>query len=216
MCGVRLRGYYAILDVHPNAGPDAGGDVPAVVARARRLLAARPCVLQVRAKGAPAATLSALARAVSEVTRAAGIPLCVNDRLDVALAVGAEAVHLGQDDLPLAEARRLAAGRLMIGVSTHDAAQATAAMVGGADYVGFGPVFATTSKRRPDPIVGPEALGRVARVATVPVVAIGGITPANVGEVAAAGAVAAALIAAVEKAADPAAVGRLVNAAFGA
>src|SRR6185312_5328870 len=134
--------------VHLDDPWDEGRDLPALVARAGRLLAARPCVLQVRAKGAPAAALTAMARAVAGVTRAAGVPLCVNDRLDVALAVGAEAVHLGQEDLPLAEARHLAAGRLVIGVSTHDPVQAAAAIAGGADYVGFGPVFATTSKRR--------------------------------------------------------------------
>lgn len=215
---MRLRGYYAILDVKAPVERDETADVPAAVARARRLLDAPPCILQLRAKGASAATLAALARAVAQLTRAAGVPLCVNDRLDVALAVGAEAVHLGQQDLPLREAKGLAAGRLAIGVSTHDAAQAAAAMADGADYVAFGPVFATSSKRRPDPVVGPAALARVvaaAQVARIAVVAIGGITPANVGEVAAAGASAAAVIAAVESAPDPAAVGRLINAAFG-
>src|SRR6185503_15385766 len=107
------------------------GDDPR--ARATRLLAARPCMLQVRAKVASASALAALARVVLPLARAEGVPLCVNDRLDVALAVGADAVHLGQDDLPLADARRIAGGRLLIGVSTHDAGQAARAEAGGAD-----------------------------------------------------------------------------------
>ena len=112
--------------------------------------------------------------------RAAGVPFCVNDRLDVALAVGADVVHLGQDDLPLADAQRVraVAGRpdLLIGFSTHNLAQALAAAAGGADYIGFGPVFGTRSKLNPDPTVGLEALAEVCGAVAVPVVAIGGIT----------------------------------------
>lgn len=205
-----LRGYYAILDVAAALSLDT----ERAVARAARLLAARPCMLQIRAKGASAAALVALARAVGPLARAAGVPLCVNDRLDVALAVGAEAVHLGQDDLPLADARRVAAGRLLIGISTHGPAQAEAAAAGGADYLGFGPIFATRSKLNPDPTVGLAQLAQVAASVAVPVVAIGGITVEQIGSVAATGAAAAALIGAVEGAADPAAAGRAVNLAF--
>ena len=103
----------------------------------------------------------------------------MNDRLDVALSVGADVVHLGQDDLPLADALRVraAAGRpdLVIGFSTHDRAQALAAAAGGADYIGFGPVFATGSKANPDPVVGLEPARRGLPRVAVPVVAIGGI-----------------------------------------
>ena len=118
--------------------------------------------------------------------RAAGVPFCVNDRLDVALAVGADAVHLGQDDLPLADARadRRRAGSL-IGFSTHNPAQAAAAVAGGADYIGFGPIFDTRSKLRPDPTVGVEGLRAVAAASPIPVVAIGGITLDTVASVAA-------------------------------
>jgi thiamine-phosphate pyrophosphorylase len=143
----------------------------------------------------------------------------VNDRLDVALAVGADVVHLGQDDLSLADARRLRieAGRpdLSIGVSTHNHAQALAAATGGADYLGFGPIFGTGSKLNPDPIVGLDALAAVCRDVSLPVVAIGGITLDTVGAVAQAGASAAALIAAVTSAPDPTAAGLQVAAAFG-
>ena len=150
--------------------------------------------------------------------RAAGVPFCVNDRLDVALAVGADVVHLGQDDLPLADAQRVraAAGRpdMLIGFSTHNPAQAAAAAAAGADYIGFGPVFGTRSKANPDPTVGLDALAEVCRAVAVPVVAIGGITLDAVPAVARAGASAAALIAAIDGAPDPHAAGRAVAAAF--
>jgi len=207
---IALRGYYAILDVLPAQAHDA----ERAAARAARLLTGKPTMLQIRGKQAPAAALASLARAVLPLARAAGVPLCVNDRLDVALAVGAQAVHLGQDDLPLAEARAIAAGRLVIGVSTHDPAQATTAIAGGADYIGLGPVFATTTKANPDPVVGLEVLRQVASTAPVPVVAIGGITLERVAGVAATGAASAALISAIEAAADPEAAARAVNAAF--
>ena len=207
---ITLRGYYAILDVLPAQAHDG----ERAAARAACLLAGRPTMLQVRAKGAPAAALAALARAVLPQARAAGVPLCVNDRLDVALAVGAQAVHLGQEDLPLAEARAVAAGRLVIGISTHNPAQASAAIAGGADYIGLGPIFATTTKANPDPVVGLEILRQVAATATVPIVAIGGLTIDRIPSIASAGASAAALISAIESASDPSAAANAVNAAF--
>jgi thiamine-phosphate pyrophosphorylase len=209
-----LKGYYAILD----ATPDLLADGAALAARARRLLAAAPCCLQIRAKAATARALEAAARRLLPLCRAAGVPVCVNDRLDVALAVGADVVHLGQDDLPLADAQRLraSAGRsdLLIGFSTHNRAQAVAAAAAGADYIGFGPVVGTRSKANPDPTVGLEALGEICRAVAVPVVAIGGIGLDAVPAVARAGASAAAIIAAIDGAADPTAAGRLVAAAF--
>src|SRR5512138_150238 len=171
-----MRGYYAILD----ATPELLADELALAARAERLLAAAPCCLQLRAKAAGARALESAARLLVPLCRACGVPFCVNDRLDVALAVGADVVHLGQDDLPLADARRVraAAGRpdLRIGFSTHNPAQALAAAGAGADYIGFGPVFGTRSKANPDPTVGLAALADVCRAVSVPVVAIGGIT----------------------------------------
>jgi thiamine-phosphate pyrophosphorylase len=213
-----LRGFYAILDV---PGAEADVDQPAaldpLLARARRLLEARPCMLQVRAKSWGGRALAMLARSVLPAARGAGVPLCVNDRLDVALAVGADAVHLGQDDLPLADARLVAGARLTIGVSTHNPAQARAALAGRADYIGLGPVFTTGTKANPDPVVGVEGLRTVAamaRAAGIPVVAIGGITLGRVAALAAAGADSVALIGAIEGAADPGATARAVNAAF--
>jgi thiamine-phosphate pyrophosphorylase len=206
-----LRGYYAIVD----ARPETLGDLEALAAR---LLAAGPCCLQLRAKGVEAAATFAAARRLRDLCRAVGVPFCVNDRLDVALAVGADVVHLGQDDLPLADALRVRAlakaNDMLVGFSTHNRAQAVAAAAGGADYIGFGPVFSTSSKANPDPTVGLDALTEVCRVVKVPVVAIGGITLEAVPAVARAGAAAAAVIAAVDRAPDPTAAGRAVAAAF--
>jgi thiamine-phosphate pyrophosphorylase len=209
-----MRGFYAILDA-PASWLD---DPEALERRARQLLAADPCCLQLRAKEAGARALAAAARPLMRLCREARVPFCVNDRLDVALSVGADVVHLGQDDLPLADALRVRAeaGRpdLLIGFSTHDRAQALAAAGAGADYIGFGPVFATGSKVNPDPAVGLAQLTEVCRAVSVPVVAIGGIALDAVGSVASAGASAAALIAAIATASDPTAAGLQIRAAF--
>jgi thiamine-phosphate pyrophosphorylase len=181
---------------------------------ARRLIDAGACAIQVRMKRASTRELMAVARAVREVT-AGRVPFFVNDRLDVALAVGADGVHLGQDDLPLEAARRVAGGRLMIGFSTHNLAQALAAATGGADYLGFGPVYATSTKEHPDPVQGVAALAEITRaVAPLPVVAIGGVTPARARELAAAGAAAACAISSVNGAGDVEAAAREIASAF--
>jgi thiamine-phosphate pyrophosphorylase len=211
---MKIAGYYAILD----ATPALLDDDAALLASASRLLAGGPCCLQLRAKAAGARAMLRAARRLVPVCRERSVPFCVNDRLDVALAAGADVVHLGQDDLPLADALRLRTelGRpdLVVGFSTHNREQALAAAAQGADYIGFGPVFATTSKLNPDPVVGLEALADVCRAVRVPVVAIGGVALFNVPAVAKAGAAAVALISAISAAPDPAAAGREVNAAF--
>jgi len=209
-----VRGYYAIVDLALDL-IGAASAAPEIERRAAALLEARPCCLQLRAKGWTAAGMRDAALVMMPLCRSAGVPFCVNDRLDVALAVGADAVHLGQDDLPLEDARRVAGGRLAIGFSTHNPAQAEAAARGGADYIGFGPVFGTRSKRNPDPTVGLDGLRAVVAAVAVPVVAIGGITLDRIAEVAATGAAAAAVISAVNEAPDPTAAGRAVAAAFG-
>jgi thiamine-phosphate pyrophosphorylase len=206
-----LTGYYAILDIADTTLSASG----TVEERARELLAAGPCCLQVRAKRLGAAELADLASRILPLCRTAGVPFCVNDRVDVALLVKADFVHVGQDDLPLAQVRRLAGARLGVGVSTHNPAQARAAVEAGADYIGFGPVFDTRSKANPDPVVGLEALRSVSTASGVPVVAIGGIDLETVKLVAATGASAAAVISAVDRAVDRTAAGRLVAAAFG-
>ncbi|HEY4238442.1 MAG TPA: thiamine phosphate synthase [Kofleriaceae bacterium] len=190
---MKVRGFYAILDRDDEA-----------LARA---LAAHACVLQVRLKprdrAIDTAELVRVARMARRVCDEAGCALVVNDRLDVALVVGADGVHLGQTDLPLAEARRIAAGRVALGVSTHDVDQVRAAVAGGADYLGFGPIFATTTKANPDPVQGLEGLrAAVAAASGVPIVAIGGITPAAAASLYAAGAAAVCAIGAVNDASD--------------
>jgi thiamine-phosphate pyrophosphorylase len=194
----RIRGFYAVLD----------RDDPAL---ADMLINGGAFALQIRMKPASAAAVLTAARRVREITRRRGVLLVVNDRVDLALAAGADAVHLGQDDLPLEIARRLAPG-LLIGVSTHDEAQVQAAVAGGADYLGYGPVFATTTKRNPDPVQGIANLARAVLLAGgVPVVGIGGITPANAAEVHASGAAAACAISSVNAAPDVAVAARIVG-----
>ena len=200
----RVRGFYAILDRDDEA-------------LARALVApGGATVLQVRLKPASTREILAAARMARRVATEAGAMLVVNDRVDIAMAVDADGVHLGQDDLTVADARAALAGRPMaIGVSTHDLQQVHDAIAAGADYLGFGPVFATGTKLNPDPIVGLDGLRAavaIARAARVPVVAIGGITLADAAAVAATGADAAASIAAVNRAPDVAGTARTVAA----
>jgi thiamine-phosphate pyrophosphorylase len=220
MGAIALRGYYAILDVRQQAPGDLQ-DV-ALLAHAEELLAAGPCCLQLRAKQLGGASFLALARALGPLCHRAAVPFCVNDRLDVALAAGAQVVdmvHVGQEDLSLADVRRVLAAvnrQLLVGVSTHSLSQALAAEAGGADYIGFGPVFPTGTKDRPDPVVGLVGLRQVTAAVALPVVAIGGITRVAVGAVVAAGAAAAAVIGDIESASSRLAAAREVAGAFAA
>jgi len=212
-----LRGFYAVL-------PEADEALARVLLASPARGGAGATALQVRHKPAGfahTADVLAVARLARRLTREAGALLIVDDRVDVAIAVGADGVHLGQADLPLEEARRIVerqvpGRRFLIGVSTHDAAQIEAALGGGADYLGFGPVYATATKENPDPVQGVGGLAAaVAQAGRTPIVAIGGITPERAAEVAATGAAAACAISAVNRAADPAAAGRRIGAAFG-
>lgn len=135
------------------------------------------------------------AEAALRVARAAGVRLIINDRADIALALGADGVHLGQDDLPPEAARRLLGPAAIIGFSTHNIDQATTAARLPIDYIAIGPVFATSSKENPDPVVGLEGLRRVrGRIDQMPLVAIGGITDQNARSVFESGADAVAVI----------------------
>lgn len=192
-----LRGFYAIVDPDACRGRD-----PLAVARA--ILDGGCAALQLRAKKMAPEARTLLGRALQELCSDAGVPFFVNDLPDLARSLGADGVHLGQHDLPIEAARALVGPDLTIGVSTHDLAQALDAAERGADLVGFGPVYATATKEAPDPVVGPTLLAQVCARVPVPVVAIGGITPANAPEVAHAGAALAAAIAAVCSADDPA------------
>ena len=161
-------------------------------------------LLQLRWKPAPTAALLAAAREIRRLTREHGAHCFVNDRVDVAMAAGADGVHLGQEDLPLEAARRLLGEGAIIGISTHDVAQAEAAERGGADYVAFGPIFATETKVTGYSPRALEALREVRRAIRLPIVAIGGIHEDNAADVLAAGANAVAMISEIIAAPDPA------------
>ncbi len=135
-------------------------------------------------------TLTAL-----RIARSAGVILLINDRVDIALAIGADGVHLGQQDMPVTAARKLLGNEAMIGYSTHNLEQVKAALDLPIDYVAFGPVFDTPSKQNPDPVAGLSALNKAKSIAkTLPLVAIGGIKKSNLHEVLAAGADSVAII----------------------
>ena len=159
--------------------------------------------IQLRGKDQPAREQAALARALLTETRAMGALLLVNDRLDVALAAGADGVHLGQDDLPLEAARRIVPPHFIVGISAETAELARAAERGGADYVGTGPVYATGSKPDAGDAVGCARIAEVAAAVALPVLGIGGIAIANAADVVRAGAAGIAVISAVMRAADP-------------
>lgn len=173
-----------------------------VVVRAA-LQGGAPCI-QLRAKTETAREMVELARALREATSAAGALLIVNDRVDVALAAGADGAHVGDDDLPVPAARRIVPQGFLLGRSTETPEQAVQAREDGADYVGVGPVYETASK---DDAGSPVGLARVAAVveaAGIPAVGIGGIDAENAAEVVRAGAAGVAVIRAVMQAPDPA------------
>jgi thiamine-phosphate pyrophosphorylase len=147
------------------------------------------------------------------VARLFGAKVVVNDRVDVALAAGADGVHVGQDDVPPEAARALSGGGKIVGFSTHSAAQASAAARLPVDYIAIGPVFDTSSKEKPDPLVGLEGVRRVrAAVGTLPLVAIGGITAETAPPVLEAGADSVAVIGALLNTSDPAEITRRTRA----
>jgi thiamine-phosphate pyrophosphorylase len=186
---------YAIVDPL-----DTGRD-PAALAAA--LLRGGARLVQLRWKGASARELLAAALAIRPLARTAGALFLVNDRPDVARAAEADGVHLGQDDLPPAAARRVLGPGRLVGVSTHDPGQARAAEAAGADYIGVGPVYATATKPN---ALAPRGLALVSAVRAAvrcPLVAIGGITPETAPAVRAAGADAVAMIGALVRAPDP-------------
>jgi thiamine-phosphate pyrophosphorylase len=144
--------------------------------------------IQLREKKADIRTLLSLAKEIRQVTLGEGATFVVNDSLDVALEAGADGVHLGQEDLPLEAARRLAAGRLLIGISTHNREQALEAESGGAGYINIGPVFPTDTKETPVYPVGTALVRELSPHLSVPFTTMGGIHLSNVEEVILAGA----------------------------
>lgn len=138
-----------------------------------------------------------------ELLRPKGIPLIINDRADIALACRADGVHLGQDDLPVRTARKILGRDRLIGISVNTPEEVRTAEEVGADYAGAGPVFASLSKPDLQPLLGLEGLQRIRAGTRLPILAIGGITPANVTEVIAAGADGVAVISAIASAVSP-------------
>jgi thiamine-phosphate pyrophosphorylase len=194
--------FYAMVD-------PAGGHEP--VALARILLEAGARVMQLRRKSASGRDLLAAARAIATMCRERGAMLIVDDHTDIAMLAGADGVHLGQEDLPLEAARRLAGSEMIIGISTHSVEQAVAAERGGADYIGFGPMY-PGGLRNNATGKGLELLRQVRGAVRIPIVAIGGITEAKMPAVLGAGADACAIITDVVGAPDIAAKVRTILA----
>jgi thiamine-phosphate pyrophosphorylase len=171
-------------------------------------------VVQLREKDLPAAELLPLAQDLRTLTRACNARLLINDRIDVALAVDADGVHLGGHSLPVAIARRLLGPKKLIGVSTHHPDDIAAAATTGADFVTFGPVFATPSKATFGPPAGLEALRATCAVSPLPVFALGGIKTGQTALIHACRAHGIAVISAIIAAQDPCTATQAIIAAW--
>ncbi len=205
--GLTLR-VVVVLD----AGAARGRDLAALAAAAR---GGGATMLQVRAKTLGAGDLAALTRRIIEA--AGGLPVVVNDRLDVALAAGAAGCHLGQDDFPLADARAVATPGFVLGGSAGTEAEALRAAAAGADYLGIGPIRGTRHKADAGEAIGAAGFARVLGAAAgLPAVAIGGVTAADVPDLIGAGAAGVAAIGAVLDAEDPGVAARALREAVDA
>jgi thiamine-phosphate pyrophosphorylase len=190
-----LSGLYVILD--PSANPHRS-----LMDVLKASAAAGAKLVQYRNKTASMKEAYAEALPLRKIAQELGTVFIVNDRCDLALAVDADGVHLGQGDLPLHYARKVMGPDKLIGISTHDPRQVSAATAGGANYLGFGPIFDPGSKSDHDPIVGVEGLRAIRTLTSLPIFAIGGITLESVEEVMRAGANGVAVISAILKASD--------------
>lgn len=154
---------------------------------AEAMIAGGVDLIQLRAKDHASAQIAEIAADLHRITAGRGVPLIINDHPEIARLVGAEGVHLGQDDMPIAEARKIVGPNCMVGKSTHSLDQAIRAFYEGADYIGFGPIFATPTK--PDyPPVGLNDIQKVHDAVRIPIFCIGGIKLDNLPEVMEAGA----------------------------
>ena len=183
-----------------------------LLVRAQAAVRGGATMIQLRLKDADARTLVEVARSLVKALPA-GVPLVVNDRLDVALAAGAAGVHVGPDDLPAAAIRRLVPPQFLVGASVGTDAEI--ALAQGADYVGIGPIYDTVSKADAGSAIGPVTFARLARACKLPAVAIGGLDVGNAAGVMIAGAAGVAVIRAVMGSADPEAAARALRAAIG-
>lgn len=198
-----VRGLYPVIDAAEGADPRR------VLGLARSAAVPGVRILQLRAKRMTDKAHYETASALAALCRSLSIVLVINDRADIALAVGAQAVHLGTDDLPLRAARRVLPPEILIGVSTDSPDEAREAAESGADYVAWGACFPTSTKPDAAPQEGVAALARVrAAIPRTPLVAIGGITRDRVRPIGDAGADAFAVIGALRDAPDPEAEAR--------
>lgn len=177
---MKLGNLYGILDL----GYVTAADAPRVM---EQMLAGGVDIVQLRAKRQPLETVAALARQLQPMATAAGVPFILNDHPHLGAELGLDGVHVGQDDLSVAEARRLLGPGRIVGKSTHSLAQATAATAEGPDYIGFGPLFATPTKPDYTPI-GTGDIQRAHERVALPIFCIGGIKRENLAAVLAAGA----------------------------
>lgn len=188
---------YLITDRHQTSGQDLSAVVEAALAGGVR-------AVQLREKDLTPRELLVIARTMRELTGRYGAKLIINDRADIALAAGADGVHLGEASIPAAAARRILGPDRLIGVSCHNTEGALAAETSGADFITFGPVYPTPSKATYGPPVGVERLSETAELLRIPVFALGGIKRENTSEVMATGAAGVALISAIIAAGNPA------------
>ena len=188
-------GLYLVTSQSMSAGRSTQDVVRAALAGGVKLI-------QLREKELPLRAYVTLAEELRDLTAQAGALLIINDRVDVALAVGADGVHLGQDDFPVPAARRLAPD-LIIGASTHSIEEARQAQDEGASYLNIGPVFPTGTKRWEGEFLGVEGVKRIARVTKIPFTVMGGIKKEHFPELVRAGARTLALVTAVTAAPDP-------------
>ena len=198
---------YGIVDL----GYVAPADVQAMT---RKLIDGGIDIVQLRAKKLAKREIESLARVMLPITRDAGVPLVINDHLDVAAAVGSEGVHIGQDDGTVAAARAVVGPSCFVGKSTHSLAQAVAAQAEGADYIGFGPLYATGTKPDYTPI-GLADIAEVHRLVTVPIFCIGGVNEERLPEILAAGARRVVIVSAFLQAADVSSTARKVKGMLG-
>ena len=199
------------LDLVTDAGLSRGRPSAQIVQAALR---GGVTIVQYREKAGTTRAMIEEAREIRRLCADAGVPFIVNDRLDVALAVDADGVHVGQDDLPAAIARRLIGPGRIVGVSAGSPEEALRAQAEGADYVGASPIFATPTKPDAPPAMGIEGLRRLASAVRIPVVAIGGVNAENAAAIVGAGAAGAAVVSAIVAAEDVEAAARAIRLAI--
>lgn len=202
------------LSVYLVTDPSLGGGRPLedIVAQA---ISGGATMVQLRDPDAKGRALADTGRRLLSVTRARNVPLIVNDRVDIAFAIGADGVHLGQSDMDASDARRMLGPDAIIGLSVANAHELEASRnaIGAVDYFGVGPVFATGTKADAGEAIGLEGISWMRRAVDLPLVAIGGIKAGNTAEVVAAGCDGVAIVSAIVAAPDPSAAARQLAAA---